>query len=622
VPRSTLLRILIAVQLLGAGYLAGCGGNEATAPAAVRDFSGTWDLDFTVAAKACPNRPVGTTGIGRMSLAQQGAAITLTLAGGTATGNVTGSTARLSIAGGNSSQDWEFTLNEAGDRISGTVITDFGAPDNCTETVDFSGVKVDPSAFTVTASNPANGSTGVSLVTAVEVTFNGNVDPSSVSEATFQLVRNGVSVAATRTSDGATIRLVPVNPLASSASYAVNVGADLMSTSGARLGFVFVAGFSTTSQVLDIASAVPADGAVNVAVDGVITVNFNGTLDAATVTPSSFQLRDGNGQDVGGELSVSGAVLTFDPLYSAWLADDTSFTITLTAAIRDQAGRPLAGGRTLGFRTAPLMHLVSSTPANGATLVRIEDALTMVFEFPVDPATVNSSSVTVTADTWVNNQYQPTITGSLSVSDRTVTFTPTGGVWQEYETGYRVWLTGTIRGTGNQRLDGNPTFSFRTIFFDQAFAYRIFVEGLDGERHLQVYSNYWSLMQSSLTESSYWQFIRLGDWGWAIRNLWPETAGKYFDAMDGVQSMRLVDTPPSGGVYTGQTWTPARYNNRGGRQGPQESPGNYYLSSQTFGTDEVLTAKFVDARQQWECFLETRQALVHQLWYFRRDYKL
>lgn len=619
--RSTFSRVLVAVHLLGAAFLAGCGSGEATAPATVRDFSGTWDLEYTVAAKACPGRPVGAAGTGRMTVVQQGAAITLTMAGGTATGDVRGGTAQLSTVAGSNSQEWEFTLNAAGDGLSGTIITSLGAPDNCTETLALSGVKVDPNAFMATGSNPANGATGVALLTAVEVTFNASVDPGSVTEATFQLLRDGAPVAASRSSDGATIRLVPGAPLAPSATYAVSVGADLMSTGGARLGSVFVAGFTTANAVLGISSTVPADGAVNVAVDGVITVNFNGTLDASTVTPSSFQLKDGSGQDVGGELGVSGAVLTFDPLHSAWLADDTSFTITMTEAIRDVAGRPLSGGRTLGFRTAPLMHLVSSTPANGAAGVRVENALTMVFEFPVDPATINSGSVSVTADTWVNNQYQPVIAGTLSVSDRTVTFTPTGGAWQEYETGYRVSLTGTIRGTSNQRLDGNPTFSFRTIFFDQAFAYRIFVDGLDGGRHLQVYSNYWSLMHASLTESSYWQFISLSGGGWAFRNLWPETAGKFFDAMDGVQSMRLVDAPP-GTYYTGQRWFPARYNNRGGRQGPLESPGNYYLSSSTFGTNEVLTAKFVDARQQWECFLETRQALVHQLWYFRRDYRI
>ncbi|MBK7189453.1 MAG: Ig-like domain-containing protein [bacterium] len=482
-------------------------------------------------------------------------------------------------------------------------------------------MKVDPNAFMATASNPANGATGVALLTAVEVTFNANVDPGSVTEATFQLVRDGAPVAATRSSEG---RHDPPGPQRAPRSVGNlrrerrgRPDVDRRCPPRLRLRGGLLDRERRAGHLFDGAGRRRGQCRRRRRHHRELQ-RHAGCLDREPVlVPAEGRQRSGCRRGIG----RVGSRADLRPPHSAWLADDTSFTITLTEAIRDVAGRPLTGGRTFGFRTAPPMHLVSSTPANGATLVRIENVLTMVFEFPVDPATVNSGSVSVTADTWVNNQYQPVIPGTLSVSDRTVTFTPTGGAWQEYETGYRVSLTGTIRGSGNQRLDGNPTFSFRTVFFDEAFAYRIFVEGLDGGRHLQVYSNYWSLMHASITESSYWQFVRLGDWGWAIRNLLSETAGKYFDAMDGVQSMRLVDVPPGGGVYTGQTWTPARYNNRGGRQGPQESPGNYYLSSQTFGTDEVLTAKFVDARQQWECFLESRQALVHQLWYFRRDYR-
>ena len=79
-------------------------------------------------------------------------------------------------------------------------------------------------------------------------------------------------------------------------------------------------------------------------------------------------------------------------------------------AIIETCGASLTGG----------LSLVSSTPASGLTGVPTNTTVTMTFNNPIDPATVNSSTlaVTITQDT---NQ---TVAGSYQVSGSTVTFTP------------------------------------------------------------------------------------------------------------------------------------------------------------------------------------------------------
>jgi len=95
-----------------------------------------------------------------------------------------------------------------------------------------------------------------------------------------------------------------------------------------------------------VSSTSPASGATGVSLDTVVTATFSEAMDAATITAGSFTLA-----------SVSGSVAynsgsytaTFTP--AADLAYETTYTASLSTAITDNAGNPLASTYSWSFTT-------------------------------------------------------------------------------------------------------------------------------------------------------------------------------------------------------------------------------------------------------------------------------
>jgi len=108
--------------------------------------------------------------------------------------------------------------------------------------------------------------------------------------------------------------------------------------------------FTVDTIAPSVVSTSPANGASNVAVDTTVTVTFSEAMKASTITTGSFTL-------VADSTSVSGSVsynsgtytATFTP--SADLPEDTTCTATLSTAITDAAGNPLASAYSWSFDT-------------------------------------------------------------------------------------------------------------------------------------------------------------------------------------------------------------------------------------------------------------------------------
>jgi len=99
---------------------------------------------------------------------------------------------------------------------------------------------------------------------------------------------------------------------------------------------------------------------VGVAVGTAVLATFNEAIAPATVTAASFTLRTGV-DNVTGTITFSGAntIATFTP--SAPLADNTTYTATLTTAITDVAGNALAANHVWTFTTAAAVAVVVTT---------------------------------------------------------------------------------------------------------------------------------------------------------------------------------------------------------------------------------------------------------------------
>jgi len=99
-----------------------------------------------------------------------------------------------------------------------------------------------------------------------------------------------------------------------------------------------------------VVSRSPASGATGVAVDTMVTATFSEAMNASTITTSSFTLRRGM-TSVSGSVSYNAGTYTatFNP--TADLAYDTTYTASLSTAMTDAAGNPLAAASSWSFTT-------------------------------------------------------------------------------------------------------------------------------------------------------------------------------------------------------------------------------------------------------------------------------
>jgi len=147
-----------------------------------------------------------------------------------------------------------------------------------------------------------------------------------------------------------------------SASFSVqaNTGAK------ARTGTLTVAGRTHTLTQAGVPPTItarsPASGATGVAVDAPVTIHFSETMNPATIQSSSFRLAQG-GSAVSGTVSAGSLSATFTP--SSSLAPGTTYTVTVTTAVQDDEGVPLASENAWSFTTAGTPPVTSSGGGGG-----------------------------------------------------------------------------------------------------------------------------------------------------------------------------------------------------------------------------------------------------------------
>ena len=145
--------------------------------------------------------------------------------------------------------------------------------------------------------------------------------------------------------------------------------------------------------------------ATDVAVDTDVTATFTEAIDPATISPSSATLTEGTTPVAAARtLSAGDTTLTIDP--DADLAPDTTYTVTLTGAIEDIAGNPLASAPiTWDFTTAP-----DDPPPGGSGAYQSEDGL-LVIEAENADQVINRSG-----HAWESGQAPPgAVGGEVSV---------------------------------------------------------------------------------------------------------------------------------------------------------------------------------------------------------------
>lgn len=304
----------------------------------------------------------------------------------------------------------------------------------------------DQTSPTVVSVSPGAGATGVQGATTVRATFSERLRPSTVTTSTFT-VSNTAPVAGSVTVTDSIGLFTPSSPLAPNTTYTARITTGVQDLAGNPLASDYVWTFRTGAPAdttrPTVAGIAPANGSDGVTVSTTVRVTFSELMD-----PSSFDagtlLLSGPSGAVAGTVSLSGAVATFTP--SAPLAHGTLYTARVTTDAEDLAGNRLASDFVFTFTTEP--------PPDG-TRPEVVSVQPLHTETGVDPGTTVKASftealnsATVNASTFLLASASGAVSGTVTLTDFTATFTPSTPL--AHGTEYTATIT-----TGVQDLAGN-----------------------------------------------------------------------------------------------------------------------------------------------------------------------
>jgi hypothetical protein len=399
-------------------FVAGCGQETITAPMVVSTIAANGATDVAV------NTPISATFNMAMNPATlNGASFTVAGPGGAAVaGAVTysGTTATFTPT----------AVLTSGSTYMGTITTGAtnlgGTPLAANYVWTFSTAA--PAAPAVISTVPANGATNLPVSQVVSATFNEAMNPATISAATFSVTGpGGVTVPGTVAYSGVTATFTPAANLAFGATYTATIATGAAGATGAPLAANYTWSFTTITPPPIVIATLPLNAATGVPVNQALSATFNEAMSCATLaSPATAFVVTGLGATaVAGTVTCTGAVATFTP--AADLAVNTVYTAMITTGAADLAGTPLVGNFVWTFRTVPAPTsptVISTVPANLATGVPTNRALSAAFSVAMNPATIDATTFTLTGPGGVVVPGAVTFVPAGSVA----TFTPTANL--------------------------------------------------------------------------------------------------------------------------------------------------------------------------------------------------
>ncbi|MFA5517112.1 MAG: Ig-like domain-containing protein [Desulfuromonadales bacterium] len=272
---------------------------------------------------------------------------------------------------------------------------------------------------------PPNLSPNVSLNTSIALTFNENLQCATATGdgVTLREGASGPLVPGSVTCSGATVTFDPTDPLAPLQKYTLRL-TDIADLAGNVMTSPVVKSF-TTGGASDftaptVAGTSPDANATGVNLDVVIAATLDEALDPATVSAANFTLQNGT-TAIPAQVSYLAGAFSAELRPNSQLATDTTYTATLSTAVRDLAGNPLASPYSWSFTTVATDSspptLIGTTPAANEAYANSQTPVTAVFNEELDPATIDASAFILQAG-------EVAVAGTVSLNGTRIVFTP------------------------------------------------------------------------------------------------------------------------------------------------------------------------------------------------------
>jgi uncharacterized protein DUF1566/Big-like domain-containing protein len=312
----------------------------------------------------------------------------------------------------------------------------------------------DTTSPTIISVSPADGSTDVLPIPTdfISVEFSEAMDVTNLSTTTFTVNDGSNDISGTYSCSGSICSFSPSDSLHYNDNYTVTLSSGIKDVGGAGLAGEYYWSFSTKSAVVSVS---PVDGSTDVDPKSVssISVTFVEEMDETSLTTDSFIVNDGS-NDLSGSYSCSNSTCSFSP--APKLNYNTTYTITLFPEIRNSSGAELNQSHSWNFSTSSFISSVS--PTDGSTDVSIEETvISVTFNEDLDASTVTTDTVTLSNGT-------NAVTGTISVNDNLITFTPS--TYLKSSTSHVFIITTDITDQAGYSLGQNYSWSFSMNSFN------------------------------------------------------------------------------------------------------------------------------------------------------------
>jgi len=299
-------------------------------------------------------------------------------------------------------------------------------------------------------SNPPDGSTGVPLDKVISVTFNKDMDAMSITDLSFYVL--GSVVPGTITYENKVASFTPSQPLLQNHTYVGYVKTLVKDHTGNHLQKEFTWTFSTGMVINPmVISTSPVNLEADVATNKTISATFSTPMNPGSID-SSFKLMQGLNKVVG-VFSYYDTTAYFIP--STELLPGKIYTATISTGATNTEGAKLQNDYVWTFTThkidAPV--IIETDPIDKKTDVPLNTLVKVVFDVPMDAASINSSSFNLKKGSTL-------ISGLISVSGNEIEFNPSVELLSQ--TVYTVNVSNAVKNSFGINLLKDTTWTFTT----------------------------------------------------------------------------------------------------------------------------------------------------------------
>jgi hypothetical protein len=309
----------------------------------------------------------------------------------------------------------------------------------------------------VSSTDPVSNATGIALNNNISAIFSMTMDASTSAKLTLK--HGDTNIEGTSVYSGTTASFTPTASLLPNTLYTATISKTAENEAGRSMLQDYTWNF-TTGAAPDISkptltATTPGSNATGVALDHAVVLTFSEPMEASTINPLTFTLKQGT-TVVAGTVTSTGSTATFTPAVN--LAANKTYTATISTGAKDKAGNALAASHSFSFTTAieadiTLPRVNATGPVNNATNVSVNKVLAVTFSEQMDPLTISTTTFTLMQGT-------TQISGTVAYSGFIGTFTPEN-ILDDGEV-YTATITTGAKDLAANALAANTVWTFTT----------------------------------------------------------------------------------------------------------------------------------------------------------------